>query len=266
MNRGGTVITVAAVLAILAAGAVFLFLSGVQHNAQSGGGTVKVIAAKQDIAAGTNLDTVISSGGLTFNSVPKDAAVRGAVTDLAQIKGQVTSQPLVAGQQLTTAFLVGSATQPQGGQYQIPEGYEAITLSLEGPQAGGGLVEKGDHVTIYVSFKDLSVNVINSGSFKSILAGQGSVQQTNVRIGDFLATVVPDVQVLKVLQAPLSASTQQSQVQLTLALRPDDAQKVIFSQEEGTVWFALLPPNQQGVPSKPVTYFDIITPDQLRAV
>jgi pilus assembly protein CpaB len=262
MNRSGTVVTVAAVLAILAAGAVFLFLSGVQKNAQSGGGTVKVIVAKQDIAVGTRLDTVVASGGLTFKSVGKDSEVRGAVTDLSQIKGQTISQPIVAGQQLSTAYLEGSATQ--ASSIGLQPGYEAITLSLDAPQAGGGLVQVGDHITVYASFKDLSVNVINSASAKAILAG--NVQQTDVKIGDFLATVVPDVQVLKVLQGPITAGTQQSQIGLTLALKPDDAEKVIFSQEEGTVWFALLPPNQQGETQRPISYFDIIHPDQLRPV
>jgi pilus assembly protein CpaB len=266
MNRGGAVVTTAAVLAVLAAGAVFLFLSGVQHNSQTGGGTVKVIVAKQDIAVGTGLDTVINDGGLTFKSVPKDTVVRGAVTDLSQIKGQTTSQPIVAGQQLTTAFLTGSATQPLGGQYGIPAGFEAITLSLSAPQAGGGLVQKGDHITVYVSFKDLSINLINSASFRALQSGQGTVSQQDIKLGDFLATVVPDVQVLKVIQGPITAGTQQSQIELTLALKPEDAAKVIFSQQQGTVWFALLPPNQQGETQKPTSYLDIIRPDQLRPV
>jgi Flp pilus assembly protein CpaB len=262
MNRGGAVITVAAVLAVLAAGAVFLFLSGVQHNAQTGGGgTVKVIVAKQDIAVGTRLDTVLTDGGVTYQTVPKDSAVRGAVTDLSQIKGQTTSQPIVAGQQLSTAFLEGSTTQPAGGPHGICEGCEAITLSLQAPQAGGGLVQNGDHVQVFASFENLSINVIQKAG---LLTGQ--VQQTELKVGDVIVTVVPDVTVLQVLQDPITAASQAAQIQMTLELKPEDAAKLVFANSNGTVWFGLLPPNQQGETQKPISYLDLVKPDQLRPV
>ena len=61
MRPRGFVITVAAVLAILATGAVYLYVRNVQNN-NGGGTTVSVVVAKQDIAVGAKLDDVISQG------------------------------------------------------------------------------------------------------------------------------------------------------------------------------------------------------------
>ena len=119
MRPRGFVITVAAVLAILATGAVYLYVRNVQNN-NGGGTTVSVVVAKQDIAVGAKLDDVISQGGVTFRRFPKADVVRGAVTNISEIKGTVTNAPIVAGEQISTARLVGSVTQPTGGALGIP--------------------------------------------------------------------------------------------------------------------------------------------------
>ena len=105
MRPRGFVITVAAVLAILATGAVYLYVRNVQNN-NGGGTTVSVVVAKQDIAVGAKLDDVISQGGVTFRRFPKADVVRGAVTNISEIKGTVTNAPIVAGEQISTAILI----------------------------------------------------------------------------------------------------------------------------------------------------------------
>ena len=256
MRPRGFVITVAAVLAILATGAVYLYVRGVQNN--SGGGTAtSVLVAKEDIPVGAKLDDVIAQGGITVRKFPKADIVRGAVTDIAEIRGRATNAPIVAGEQITTARLVGSATQPSGGVLGIPQGFEAVTISLQAPQAGGGEVHQGDHVSIYATFSDIT---ILPGTVRGFLTGKFPSDTTQRKMPDFITTVVPDVQVLKVLQGTISATNQQANIALTLALRPDDAARVLFANQKGTVWIALLPPNQQGQAIPPSGLSDLISP------
>jgi pilus assembly protein CpaB len=252
----GFVITVAAVLAILATGAVYLYVRGVQNNS-GGASTTSVIVAKEDIAVGTKLDDVIAHGGVTFRKFPKADVVRGAVTDIAEIKGRLTSAPIVAGEQITSARLAGSSNQPTGGALGIPQGYEAVTISLQAPQAGGGEVHQGDHVSIYATFSDITVL---PGSVRGYLAGKFPSDTTQRKMPDFITTIAPDVQVLKVLQGTISATNQQANIALTLALKPDDAARVLFADQKGTMWIALLPPNQQGQAFPPAGLSDLIGP------
>ena len=44
---------------------------------------------------------------------------------------------------------------------------------------------------------------------------------------------------------------------VTLALRPKDAQKVLFFEENGFVWLGLLPPGQGGSSEPPFTTGDV---------
>jgi hypothetical protein len=49
-------------------------------------------------------------------------------------------------------------------------------------------------------------------------------------------------------------------VSVTLALLPEDAQKFVFSLEQGTVYLSLLPPDADGVTLDPITVTQIVSP------
>jgi len=242
LKARGFVVTVAAILAVLATGAVYLYVRGVQNN-NGGGSTVSVSVSKEDIAVNTKLNDVIARGGLTFRKFPKADVVRGAVTNVDQIRGQVTSAAIVAGEQISTARLVGSVSQPTGGILGIPAGYEALTLSLQAPQAGGGVVQPGDHISVFAQFSNV---IAFQGPLSAYLSGNPPANSAGTKVPDFIATIVPDAQVLKVVQGVISAGSQQSNVALTLALKPSDVALVVTAQLKGTIWVSLLPPSQQG--------------------
>jgi pilus assembly protein CpaB len=255
MRSRGLVIMVAALLATLATAAVFLYVRGIKDDRASQADLVSVIVAKDDIPVGTNLDDLISSGGLTLREVPQDAVVRGAITDVELLRGRSTNAPIVAGEQITSARLEGSATQPQGGALGIPEGYQAITLNLSAPQAAGGSVQDGDHITIYATFDDITVG---RASVSDFVSGDAPADNETLKLGDFTVTVVPDVQVLKVVSQDITATNTDSTIALTMALTAEDAAHVIFATQKGTVWMALLPPGEEGTTVPPTNVFDIV--------
>jgi pilus assembly protein CpaB len=238
-------IIVAFLLAIGATSAVYMYIQGVRRDVKGRtSNMVSVLVSKQDIPAQTNLDNLISGGAFTTLQVPEDALVQGAVTDLSQLKGKSTAFPILQGEQITTARLQGSSTQVEGGALGIPAGHRALTLSVEAPQAVGGVIQAGDHITLYATFDNVSVI---TPSLQRLLQGTAP---RKIEIPDFTATVVPDVQVLKATQ---SSEGNAGSVLLTLALTPIDAQKVVFAEEEGKIWVALLPPGEVGTTTPPVS-------------
>ena len=260
MRTRGLVIAVAALLAVLATTAVFMYVRGVQKENGAEASAVSVIVAKEDIPVGAKLDDVIQGGGVTTRKFAKDSVARGAVTDVGQLKGRITNAPILAGEQISTARLEGSSTQPEGGTLGIPEGQEAVTFTLDLPSAGGGVVQRGDHISVYASFSDVSV--LRGSPLNDFLRGKAPADNTEQRLGDFVATVVPDVQVLKVVQGAIAADNNESRVMMTLALKPGDAAKVIFAQQKGVVWLALLPPNQRGEDVPPTSFTGLIAGDR----
>ncbi|HET7481753.1 MAG TPA: Flp pilus assembly protein CpaB [Actinomycetota bacterium] len=235
MRSRGLVIAVAFVLAMSATFVVYLYVRGVERQSSSNE-MMSVVVSDQDIPAGTDLDELIQGGHFDQLQVPKDAVVRGAVTQLSQLDGRQTSAPVLAGEQISTTRLRGSEQLP-GGMLGIPEHLQAVTLPLEAPRLAGGAIQQGDHVTIY-------------GTFQNVASSQGSKPAATV-------TLVPDVEVLKI-STPTQPNTADTSSQITLALEQRDAQKVVFAQEQGSVWLALLPPNEKGRSSKPVTALQLV--------
>jgi pilus assembly protein CpaB len=220
------VVVVAFVMATVATASIFFYVSGVKKQAKGSGETVEVIVSKQDIPTGTRLDDLIQSGAFTTDDVPTGNVVDGAVTSLSQLNGRVTSTPILAGEQIPTARLQGSQDLP-GGQLGIPAGFEAISVPVEPAQIAGGAVHPGDHVTIFGTFTEMG--------------GQGSLD-------DVTSVLVPDARIVKTTKPSIDQGP--SGMMITLALRPGDAQKVVFAQNSGNVWMGLLPPGQVGA-SKP---------------
>ena len=232
MKRGGVALLAAALLALAASAAVFLYLRDARQQASTGGGTVTVIVSKEDIPAGSELDALIDEGTFTTESVLRDDLLQGAVTDVYQLRGQRVAYPILAGEQISVARLQGQLQAP-GGLLGIPSGFEAMTVTLEPQRVVAGAIQKGDHVVVY-------------GTFTTTAQG-AQLQETR--------TLVPDVQVLAVNAGDSSSS--RGSITITLALKPLDAGRVIYAQEQGHVWLALLPPNERGVAQPPVTFGDL---------
>lgn len=230
-----SIVALALVLAATATMAMFLYLRGIQSNAGQEENQISVVVAMQDIPAQTNLDDVLSGGGLSVTSVPESIVVDGALRDLSSLEGQTTVSPVLEGEQISTARLEGSKALP-GGVLGIPKGHVALSVPLMVSEVVAGAVEPGDHVTIYGSFNE---------------------PQPGVTV-----TLAADAQVLDIVGEPpvqeagaVTTTTKLSTVELNvaLALKPNESQKLVFGQEKGTVWMALIPPGEKGHKESPVS-------------
>ncbi len=257
MKKRGVALFVAVLLAGGATAAVFLYVEGVRRDATAAPSMVRVIVPKRDIAAGTQLDGLISAGAFTTLEVPQIAVVSGAITDLSQLQGRTTSTFILQDEQITTARLRGS-TQATGGILGIPKGYQAVTLEQTLQQVVGGVLQAGDHVTIYGSFDSTLTAKFHFKKTGSIASGEIGVTGQGQLAGGEVVVVVPDVQILKVAPVPNSnGGSDLSQKLVTLALLPQDAAKVLYAGAQGHVWFSLLPPGEQGKPQAPVTFLQV---------
>jgi pilus assembly protein CpaB len=247
MKSRGMVIVLAFLLAAGATGAVYLYVSGVKQEAKTGGSLTTVIVSKQDIAAGTDLDGLITQGAFETKDVPTDSLVVGAVTQLAQLHGQTATAAILAGEQIPTARL-SSGSLP-GGALGQTKGYEAATFQLSAEQVVGPALQRGAHVTVYGTFDS-----VTSKALKTATANNGN----NVVAGVVLP-IVQDVRVLDVIR-PGVAQGQQATDQgalVTFELKPADLEKVVFTQQYGSVWLGLLAPNDNPATAKPVDFLQL---------
>lgn len=223
MRRGSLTAIITVLLAAGAAAGVFLFMRNVRNDASSPVATVDVIVSTQDIAAGQDLDPLIASDVFQSKSIATDDLVQGVITDVYQLRGQRTAYPILAGEQISAARFAGPL-QAAGGLLGIPDGYQAGSVTLEGQRVVAGAIHTGDHVEVFGTF-----------------ASRNGEQTTRA--------IITDAQVLGVSAPNVSGGG----ATVTLAVTPTDAGVLIYAQEQGKVWFTLLPPNQAGVDIPVVT-------------
>lgn len=247
MKGRGLVVFLALILATLATAGVFMYSRGVQEEANTGGTMVPVVVTKVDIPARSDLDQLIGDDQFKIIQVPASVVVDGAVTSVDQLAGKNNSVAILAGEQIPVARISGNVP---GGALAIPEGMEAITVSLDASRGVAGAITAGDHVTIYSTFRDAP--------------GKGAANET------FTVVLVPTAELLAVFRPladstfgggdePTSSEQLPGSLAVTVALTPEDAQHFVFSMETGSVWFGLLPPDENGRPMEPITYAQVVT-------
>jgi Flp pilus assembly protein CpaB len=246
MKGRGLVVFLALVMATLATVGVFLYTQNADKG-QPVGEMVAVVVSNVDIPGNTNLNVLITDDQFKIIQVPEVAAVEGAVTSVDQLRDKTNSLPILAGEQIPVARIQGEGTVP-GGALGIPNGHEAITVSVDAPRAVAGAIGVGDNLTVY-------------GTYTGFQTPAGK------KIPTMTSVLVPLAEVLAVYQPNYGDSgtlaTSGSQrgsgtISLTLALTPTDAQRMVFTMETGRVWFGLLPPNADGTRLQKITFVQVI--------
>ena len=259
MRSRGLVVAIAVVLAVLAAVGVIVYTNGVKNNAV-GDTQTAVVVAKQDIAANTALDPLISQGVFETINVPDDAVVSGAVTDPTELQGQTTAAPIYANEQIPVNRLATGETNNLG----ISDGHVGLGLQIGGPQSVNGYIQPADQVVVYVTFN--RGTVVSNQSLKQLLspaqiqkfydAVNGNGSSTSSLAGAPAMTLVKSVKVLTIQNPPADADTGRTtsgNSTLVLDAVPADAQELIFASSQGTLYLGLLPPKNKDGYSEPAT-------------
>ena len=241
MKSRGLVVGIAVVLAAAAAAFVLLYTNGVKKDAATGGSLSTVIVSKQDIPANTALNPLIDKGAFTQLKVPADAVVDGAVTDVSQLKGHVTTAPVLANEQIPVSRL-DNGTAPAGGALGIGNGHVAVSLSVPVQAAVNGAISRGDYVAVYATFSNPRGLQGNTPQAQ-LQAAQKANGQTS--LPTLTVTLIPAARVLDVVNPVVddTGRATTNQVTLTLDLAPSDAQNLVYAQQTATTWLGLLPPN-----------------------
>ncbi len=144
-------------LGLISAALVFVYLRSAGDEGGSGAGssgpTTPVLVAAQEISAGTKITTEM----LTVKSVASTDVLSGAFSDSEDLVGQITLVPIVAGEQVISAKVVGGdASITSFGSdppvsLVIPEGMRAVSANVSNASAVGGLVRPCDFVDIILA-------------------------------------------------------------------------------------------------------------------
>jgi Flp pilus assembly protein CpaB len=245
MRSRGLVVAIAVVLAVAAAAAVILYTQGVKEDAEQGGSLQTVIVSSQEIRANEPLNPLLTQDIFKQIRVPQDALVSGAVTDIRQLKDATTTSTILANEQIPISRL---SSGPRPNELGITEGHIALAVELDAPQGGTGNVQPGDSISVFATYQN--VQALAGLTRQSINNPNAANTGRKVDLPDFTVTLIPTVKVLRIQNPEVDTETGQQndsdRIRITLDLLPQDAQNLVFAQENGLVWLGLLPPDEEG--------------------
>lgn len=212
----------ALVLAALGTGVLLAYVRGADARALAGVQTVDVLVVDRPVPEGTPGEELAEL--VRTERLPARAAVPGAVTDLDELAGRVATVDLQPGEQLLAARFAAPEDLSVPGTVAPPEGAAEVSLLLEPQRAVGGRLAAGDTVGVHLSL-DGQTDVVLS----RVLVTQ--VQGAPVAVADGEATDT----------ASSGGAAPSASLMVTLGLRPEAAEAVVFGMEHGTVWLSLEP-------------------------
>ena len=235
-------IVIAVTLALVAALLTSFYVTNYQRNVQKDETNVEVFVAAKDIPAGTSGADAARKGMLERSEIVRRNVVPGAISNPSQLEELVATQPILAGEQVTTRRFATPAER--GVRAQLKGTMRAVQVPGDQHQLLAGTLRAGDRIDVVASVK------------------------VNPDV-DIYATriVLRDIEVLK---APSNATTD---VQLTatggslstlLAVTDTQVQKLFHVMKHGDWSLQLRPPLNANDSPESVAWVSTILADGLR--
>ena len=177
-----------------------------------------VLVAKNEISA----QAPITPDDLEIKEVPVEYIQPGAVTVIGEVIGQISSGPIVPGEQILKTKLLPANKVVKTLSEITPEGKRAVTVSVDNLSNVAGFLRPGDSVDI------LALVALPKESTPRLISLFQGVQV--LAMGDELVGSVA------VKSKGSSATTPQT---VTFALTPQEAALLSFVQEHGKIRLAL---------------------------
>lgn len=197
---------------------------------------VVTLVATRDILENVRLDESM----VREEYVPKRFAQPGALGKLSQAVGTVTIAPVRKNEQITDTKVVPFGSG-RGLSVKIGSGMRAVSVAVDEVSGVAGMVRPNDLVDIIATFDFGSEAAAKVYTYTILQGAQVVAVGDDLGAGDMITPgstknekgLFGQQQGLPVMGA--------SKKTVTLALTPDDAQKVILAQETGSITLALRP-------------------------
>ncbi len=225
-----TLIIVAVILALLATLGSTIYLQNLKAQIVRGNEMVKVFVAKTATSPGSTVEDLLNQDKIGTTSIPRRYLVTGAITNAQGLTKKVLLVPLTKGEQLTDSKLGDSGGS--GLSVRIPNEMVAIALPVDDVAGVGGQISAGDTVSLIATFTPGPNGVDTSRMFLSGISVMATTASSSTTSSDQKTSVGQS-------GATLFKKT------ITVAVTPQDAERLVFAAETGHVWVALQPAEEK---------------------
>ncbi|MBW6468711.1 MAG: Flp pilus assembly protein CpaB [Coriobacteriia bacterium] len=227
------ILVVAVVLGLIAAAMTGRYLASLERGVAAEDEPIEVLVAQEEIDRGMSAEEILEAGLVVRESIPRRYVAEGAVSSPASIEGQVLAEQLTAGEQVTQArFRFPSQA---GLAFSIPDDFVAVTIANDAVKGVAGLVKPSDHVMVVVTLDPGP----DGEAVTQVLLPRARVLAVGSAVGTESSQPATGGGGGGLVGAQ-QGGEQQTASTITLALSPADVEKLVYAEEKGSVWLALL--------------------------
>jgi pilus assembly protein CpaB len=248
---------VAIILGVVAVVAVVSYISSIRTSAEEEVEKVEVLVAAQNIPKETSVETIIAADAVITEAIPRKYLADGVLTTLDNYKGYVTAAPINKGEQITSTKFV--KPEQIGLAFMIPNDMVAISIPIDEVIGVSNLINVGDKVNVIATFSPPEEGAAGASEAEVAQATEEALAEEAVIKKEITKTLLWNVEVLYVgtriviveeeekqaegiLGGQTKKETKASDIRtVTLAVTPEDSEKLVFTEEMGSVWLVLLP-------------------------
>jgi len=226
----------------------------------------------------------MSSKSVELLAIPRKYIADGVLTTLDNFKGFVTISPISKGEQITSTKFV--KPEQVGLAFNISGDMVAISIPVDEVIGVSNLISIGDMVNVIATFMPESKNANETATTAQTTTvetqtAEAGEEETLAGIKEPITkTLLWNVKVLYLGTREITAEEQKEKDSkilsnqaakdqnaiiintVTLAVSPEDAEKLVFSEEMGLVWLALVPSEGIEVKETPGRTFKNIFEEQ----
>lgn len=144
-------IAIAVALGLVAALLTSFYVTNYQQNVRAGEENVPIFVAARDIPAGTSGADIARRGLLEKSEIARRSVVPGAISSPSQLEDLIATQPVFAGEQVTTRRFATPAER--GIRAQLKGTMRAFQVPGDQHQLLAGTLKPGDRVDVVASLK-----------------------------------------------------------------------------------------------------------------
>ena len=185
MKRQTVILVIIGVILFIAGSAIaYASVEGASKNGGNGSSvapsTTTAVVAKSNIPAGTTGQAMVSEGLVAIELVPAKSYSPTDLSSLTGLNDEVLTAPVAQGHPITSTVLTASTSS-----ISLPQGNDAVTISLTGVQALAGYLQPGSRVDVYANITKTSSG---PGSSSTLSVPCTELAMANIEVMDVQST------------------------------------------------------------------------------
>jgi len=234
-------------LLALVLGAIAAVLSWrmVQQQAQAPVPMARVVVAAQDIPVRTK----ITGSMIKEEEIPVSAKHPEALSAIRQAEGQVSRLPITRGEQvLVTKFT--AAREESGLSFIIPPSKRAVAVTTSEVIGAGGMLLPGDRVDVIAVFdaktmgKDMAAIILQDTEVLAVAQSlEGDLPDKGIT--EKAGQALNGKQQAEPVAAKTNPKPQPAAKSVTMAVTPEEAQRLFLAESYGKIRLALRPSQER---------------------